>query len=88
MTVEDTKKEANTILDRARLADSLMRSKGWKEVFEPILDEKIAHYGNVENATDLNASKEAVRALKSLKEALVDIKDQAEEAKRIRNKTG
>ena len=80
MEKEEMEKLAQGQIEKARLAESLINSKAWQELFEPeILNKKIEFHRNIENCPEgkSEAYKETVKTLKSLKMELEEIIKQA-----------
>ncbi len=87
MDTEEILQSAENTLSRARLAESLVSSSGWQEVFEKqILNKKIEFYKNIDNCEDLKAHKEALKALQSLKTDLVNYVNDGMEAQKIKDR--
>ena len=84
MEREEIEKSANEIIEKARMAESLINSRNWQKLFEPlILNKKIEFYQNIENCESLEASKLAVKVLKELKSELEDYINQGPEAQKV-----
>lgn len=68
MDKEDIKSDAKEVIDRGRLLESLLNSKGW-EVFHELWQEKIdklTDISNLQNEVDLQAAKKIKDFFKEL----------------------
>ena len=84
MEKEEILKSAEETIEKGRMAESLISSSAWQNVFESlILNKKIEFYKNIENSQNLETSKLVVKVLKELKLELEDLINQAEEAKKV-----
>ena len=83
ITKEEIQKGLESKAERARLAESLKNSSAWQSLFLPlILDKKIEYYKNIANCVNLEAHKEAHKALQSLKVDLEEYINQGFEAQK------